>query len=91
METLKNQIKQLSSEQKSLKFQRKTITFKGERVMSSDEATFKVHVRKGLLRCMHVAYSLLLGNSYESIESNPKEPFTPEDLEALKDKWKGYM
>lgn len=70
---LRDEIKLLSLNQTDLKQQRKTVNFKGTRTISTSEATWKVQMNASTLRYLHVAYSIMLGNDYSNIESNPKE------------------
>lgn len=58
---LKNKAKELSSTQHSLKEQRKTIKFQGQRTVEPDEARWKVLNNTEELRHLYDAYSILRG------------------------------
>lgn len=74
MNTLKEEIKTLSAQQRELKNQRKTVDLKGERTMDPSQATFKHQVNRNRLRHLFMAYGLLKGKTQEQIEANPKTP-----------------
>lgn len=74
MNTLIEEIKTLSAQQRELKNQRKTVDLKGERTLSPSEATFKHHINRNRLRHLFMAYGLLKGKTQEQMESNPKTP-----------------
>lgn len=77
---LKNDIKVLVEEQKSLKNFRKTANFKGSleerRKMEPWEASLRHSRNREKLRIMYAAYGLIRGKSFEEIEkrSNTAEP-----------------
>lgn len=83
MNTLKETIKHLASQQAGLKDQRKTVTFEGERVMTSSQAYFMHQTNRKKLREMYMAYGLLRGKAQEEIELNPNEPISMYHVELL--------
>lgn len=69
METLKQEIKKLAAGQGSLKLQRKTITFKGNRELTPQEAVETHKCNRTVLRHLYFAYGLLKGKSKEEMYS----------------------
>jgi hypothetical protein len=70
----KNDIKELSEQQRNLKNQRKTVRFTGTRTMSPSEATWKHQMNREKLRLMFAAYGLMRGKSFSQIENKfPEE------------------
>lgn len=61
MKQLKEEIKTLSSEQKKLKLQRKTVNFEGERTISPQSAASQVMINKFQLRHFFAAYAIIRG------------------------------
>ena len=66
---LKNQIKELAVNQRSLKNQRKTVKFVGVRTMEPEHAAYKVFKNKEELRIMYAAYGILRGKDFSQIEN----------------------
>ena len=83
LEQLRNELKTLSEVQTVTKEQRKTVTFKGTRTMTTSEATWRVQANTNKLRYLHVAYSMMLGNDYSNIESNPREEINMNEVNNL--------
>ena len=69
---MRKDIAELEKEQKSIKPQRKTVYFTGERTMSPFDAWCRVGNNKYDLRLMYAAYNLLRGKGFEITESNSK-------------------
>ncbi len=67
---LKADIKAMANEQKTLKQNRKTVHFKGERIMPASHATWKVQENKNQLRHMYLAYGKARGRDLETIDRN---------------------
>ena len=65
-------IAEVEKEQKTIKPQRKTVHFEGERTLSPIEAYWKVRNNKYDLRIMYAAYNLLRGKNFEITEKNAK-------------------
>jgi len=80
MNTLKEQIKELSEGQFELKNQRKTVKLIGERKIPTWEATSKHFYNRIKLREMYVAYGILKGLTIEQIEGSSK---TSVDMNAV--------
>lgn len=82
METIikefREQIAKLEKEQKTIKPQRKTVHFTGERTLSPSEAYSKVIDNKYNLRVMYAAYNLLRGKNFDVTEKGSK-PLNKED------------
>lgn len=74
METLKNEIKKLASEQRELKNQKRTVNLKGERKIPTWEAAYKHYSNRTKLRLLYMTLGILRGKTPEQVESNPKEP-----------------
>ena len=79
MNTIKNEIKKLSSEQVVLKNQRKTVNLVGERTMEPYDAYMKHQHNRVQLWKLHTAYQLLKG----------KEVFKPIKMEDSL--WNHYL
>ena len=73
---LRELIKKLSIEQKELRPQRKE-NFEGIRRLEQRDAINRMLVNSYQLRHYHIAYSLLLGNSYEEIETKVRDHNEP--------------
>jgi len=56
---LKDSIKKAVEKQKFYKNQRKTVKLVGKREISPDEATYKAHSNRGVLRIMYAAYAIM--------------------------------
>ena len=69
---MRNDIAELEKEQKTIKPQRKTVYFTGERTMPAWKATEAVRDIKERLRIMYAAYNLLRGKGFDITESNAK-------------------
>lgn len=69
---MRKDIAELEKEQKSIKPQRKTLYFVGERTMPAWKANDTVRDNKQRLRLMYAAYNLLRGKSFDVTESNAK-------------------
>ena len=70
----KNDIKELSEQQRYFKNQRKTVNLQGTRTMSPSEATWKHQANREKLRLMFAAYGLMRGKSFSQIENKfPEE------------------
>lgn len=81
---LKDSIKGLAIEQKSLKIQRKeNLPSSTQRVTNPKDAAYYVARNKEKLRVLYVTYGLLRGKKYEDIERNSKTPFSQSDLQKL--------
>lgn len=76
METIikefREQIAKLEKEQKTIKPQRKTVHFKGERTLTPYDAWVTAKHNKELLRAMYAAYNLLRGKNFYITEKNAK-------------------
>lgn len=83
LEQLRNELKTLSEVQTATKEQRKTVTFKGTRTMTTSQATWQVQLNTKKLRYLHVAYSMMLGNDYSQIESNPQEEINMNEIKDI--------
>lgn len=80
MKTLiKNDIKKLAENQKSLKNQRKTVHLKGERTIEPWKATLTHNANRHQLRMMYAAYHVLKGRDLSIFETKPskKETVSP--------------
>jgi len=71
---MRKDIAELEKEQKTLKPQRKTVHFTGERTMSPLDAFWTVRGNKEDLRILYAAYGLLRGKNFNVTEKNTK-PF----------------
>ena len=69
---MREKIAELEKEQKTVKSQRKTVHFTGERTFSPLEAFYRVDNNKYLLRLYYAAYNLLRGKKFDVTESNAK-------------------
>lgn len=81
---LKNRIMELSTEQRSLKNQRKTINIVGERTMQPWEATMRHGENRYQLRFLFAAYAVMRGRSFSQVESGYPDDDHP--LNYAKDK-----
>lgn len=76
METIikefREQIAKLEKEQKTIKPQRKTVHFKGERTLTPYDAWVTTKHNKEILRAMYAAYNLLRGKNFYITEKNAK-------------------
>lgn len=77
METLKQTIKNLSSDQTFLKDQRKTVKIVGERKVQPWEATMKHASNREKLRILFAAYGLMKGKTFNQIENHYPEETHP--------------
>jgi hypothetical protein len=73
----KNDIKELSEQQRFLKNQRKTVKLVGERKIKSSEATWKHQANRDKLRLMYAAYGLMRGKSFSQTENKYPEENHP--------------
>lgn len=71
MNTIKNEIVELSKYQREVKANRKTVNFEGKRIMSANEANWQVLKNRERLRHLFIAYAILKG----------KEPVYPTKTE----------
>ena len=85
---LKSEIKRIEAEQKSLKPQRKTIHFTGNRVVPADQAAHEVKVNKGALRHLYIVYGQLRGKTLEQVEPHRKSEPNPWIISKLLEKYK---
>ena len=69
---MREKIAELEKEQKTVKPQRKTVHFTGERTMDHFDACNRVEINKHLLRLYYAAYNLLRGKNFDVTESNAK-------------------
>lgn len=69
---MRKDIAELEKEQKSIKPQRKTVYFTGERTMPARKAAEEVKDIKERLRSRYAAYNLLRGKSFDITERNTK-------------------
>lgn len=82
LKKFKEEIAELAKEQKTIKPQRKTVHFTGERTLDPHSAYCKVICNKQTLRFMYAAYNLLRGKNFEFTENNAK-PINREDYHLL--------
>lgn len=89
MKTLKQEIKELASNQANLKQQRKTVKLPENFVRQVDPSTaaYSHLLNRTKLRIMYVALGLLRGRSIEQIESKSKTPVNMYAVNALKEKY----
>jgi hypothetical protein len=73
----KNDIKELSKQQRFFKNQRKTVKLVGERKISTSKATRKHQLNRDKLRLMYAAYGLMKGKSFSQIENKYPEEGHP--------------
>lgn len=66
---MRNEIAELEKEQKTIKPQRKTVYYTGERTLHPWEAAEKVRTNKHELRILYAAYGLLKGNNFDVTEN----------------------
>ncbi len=85
----KDDIKNLSEEQKFLKNQRKTKKLVGERVMEPWRAAYKHQSNREKLRLMFAAYGLVRGNSFSQTENKFTEENHP--LNQFKNKIEDFI
>ena len=69
---MREDIAELEKEQKSIKPQRKTVYFTGERTMPAWKATDNARKNKEELRLFYAAYGLLRGRNFDVTENHPK-------------------
>lgn len=69
---MRKDIAELEKKQKSIKPQRKTVYFTGERTMPAWKAAEEVKNIKERLRTMYAAYNLLRGKGFDITERNAK-------------------
>lgn len=81
--SMKGQIKTLAVEQRSLKSQRKTIHFKGQRSVDASQAAFNHRINRYDLRHLHIAYGIMRGKSVEQIETKSKTPFDQKKVDKI--------
>jgi DNA-binding MltR family transcriptional regulator len=74
---LKCDIEKYAQLQKVLKNQRKTVHFKGERIMEPEEAQYQVYFNTIRLRIMYAAYGLMRGKMFSQIENHYPEENHP--------------
>ena len=84
METLKQEIKKLVEEQKSLKNQRKTVNYQGIRTIEPWAAVMKHGSNREILRIMYAAYGVLRGKKYSEIENHYPEENHPLNAYTLR-------
>jgi len=65
---MKDGIKKAAEVQKFYRNQRKTVHFKGDRLMSANEATYEHQKNRHKLRIMYAAYGIARGKSFSQIE-----------------------
>lgn len=70
-------IKKLSTEQRSLKNQRKTVNLVGERIMEPYEAWYKHYLNRKKLRMLYAVFGLICGKSFSQIENKYTEEEHP--------------
>lgn len=81
--TIKNQIKVLSEEQRVLKNQRKTIHLHGERIMDPWQAFFTHQANRSKLRELYFAYGLIKGRPLEVVQSQFKVYINMDNVNKL--------
>ena len=69
---MRNDIAELEKEQKSIKPQRKTVYFTGERTIHPWQAAEQAKANKEKLRLYYAAYGLLRGKNFDVTENTPK-------------------
>jgi hypothetical protein len=74
---LKNELKDLSTVQKILKNQRKTVNLVGERIKDPGIATYEHQRNREKLRIMYAAYGLMRGKSFSQTENKYPEEGHP--------------
>jgi hypothetical protein len=87
IQSLKAAIKVLVAEQKSLKPQRKTVHFSGERSHTPYQATSKHQANRYDLRHMYIAYGIMRGKGIEVIEPKAKTPHNEYWVEKIIEKY----
>jgi hypothetical protein len=85
---LKTKIKELASNQLSLKNQRKTVNLAGTRTMPTWEASYKHSSNREELRSLYMAYGIIRGKNPEDIERNPKTPINQRLVDKLVEQYK---
>lgn len=75
--TLKQDIKRISSQQHNLKAQRKTVHFIGERTVEPWKAISVHSNNRHQLRLLHATQQLLKGKTLKEIEPHNRESTTP--------------
>ena len=74
---MKEDIKKVALEQKSLKNQKKSVHIVGERTMSTWDATLKHWSNRDWLRGMYAAYGVARGKKFSEIENMWEEENHP--------------
>ena len=69
---MRKDIAELEKEQKSIKPQRKTVYFTGERTIQPWQAAEQARANKEKLRLYYAAYGLLRGKNFDVTENIPK-------------------
>lgn len=91
-EAIREEIKNLSANQRNLKPQRKTVRFNGTRTVSSGNAIGAVNRNRYNLRHLYLAYAKLRGKNLDEVENPEKvrENNSPDMgfVEHLCDKYK---
>lgn len=87
-EQIKSEIASLVAEQISLKPQRKTVHFTGNRTVPADKAAYEVVINKGSLRHLYIVYGLFRGKTLDQIEPKRKSEPNPWIIENLMEKYK---
>lgn len=72
LKELKNRIKQLSKEQRELKYQRKTTIPAEKRTMDTKQACYRHGSNRHLLRHLFIVYGQLRGKDLDRVEPNRK-------------------
>lgn len=70
METLRNEIKKMSENQKFLKNQRKTVCLVGDRVIEPWKAIYTHSSNRHELRLMYAALGVMRGKTFNQIENH---------------------
>lgn len=87
IQRLKNDIKGLSTQQKTLKNQRKTVNRIGKKLMEPWQADYQHGYNRWDLRHMYLAYGLLRGKSVDVTEPNRKTPIDMELVDKFMEKY----
>jgi len=80
---LKAAIKSLSDAQRSVKSQRKTVHFKGERTIPAWKAVATHSINRYDLRHMYIAYGIMRGKTIEQIEPKRKSEFSQSKVDKI--------
>jgi hypothetical protein len=86
---LKNIIKQLAQDQKSIKPQRKTIKYTGERIYTPYGATVQHGINRYDLRHLYIAYGFMRGKTFKQIEPSAKTPFNENKVDEILKQYEG--